>query len=241
MKPSRYILLLAVALLLTSALVCLVAYDIYGKADEIGFWLLMETAFLPIQVLLVGLIIERLLARHERRQRLHKMNMVIGVFFTELGTHLLGDLAASLDNRAAVVEALGIRGDWSPANYHRALERARALEYRVNLDALDLPVLKQVLAAQARPAGPVAGEPEPAGTRAVHGPSVGGVSPDGGTPGPSVACGPSEVRPRPSGRRRPARLGASGRRMAPLLPPPATVLSLHPQHHRPHPAAAGDA
>jgi hypothetical protein len=148
MKISRYMLVLAVALLLTSALVYLVAYDLFGRADEIEFWLLMETAFVPIQVLLVGLVLDRLLALQARHQRLRKMNMVIGTFFSELGTRLLGDLVAALENRAEVTPVLGIRGDWSAAHYQRALDQARHLEYRVNPDALDLPVLRQTLTAQ---------------------------------------------------------------------------------------------
>jgi hypothetical protein len=146
MRPSRYLVLLAVALVLTSALVCLVAYDIFGRAEEIGFWLLMETAFVPIQVLLVGLILERLLARHERRQLLHKMNMVVGVFFSELGTRLLGDLTAAVANRAEVQPHLDVRADWQAADFHRAIEQSARRGYQIDLARLDLEALKSLLA-----------------------------------------------------------------------------------------------
>ena len=142
MKPARDLVMPAVALVLTSVLVCLVTWRIFGKPEEIAFWLLMETAFLPIQVLLVGLIIERLLARHERSQRLRKMNMVIGTFFSELGTGLLGDLAASLENRQEVLPALAVRGDWTAADFRKAIEHAATVEWRVSAERLDLAALR---------------------------------------------------------------------------------------------------
>ena len=142
MKPSPYMVLLAVVLLFTSALVCFITYDLYGKADEIAFWLLMETAFLPIQVLLVGLILERLLARQEKRQLLHKMNMVIGTFFSELGTRLLGDLTAAVANRREIQPHLAVRADWQAADFHNAIERAAHFSYQIDLAQLDLEALK---------------------------------------------------------------------------------------------------
>ena len=45
--------------------------------------------FLPVEVLLVTLIIHRLLDEKEKRSILDKMDMVIGVFFSEVGIELL--------------------------------------------------------------------------------------------------------------------------------------------------------
>jgi hypothetical protein len=148
MKLARDLVMPAIALILISVLVCLVTWRIYGKPEEIAFWLLMETAFLPIQVLLVGLIIERLLARHARRERLHKMNMVIGTFFSELGTGLLGDLAVSLENRPEILPALAVRGDWTAADFRKAIEHAAMVEWRVSAERLDLAALRARLAAK---------------------------------------------------------------------------------------------
>jgi hypothetical protein len=148
MRPSRYMLVLALLLVVASGLVCLIAYDIYGKAEEIGFWLLMETAFVPIQVLLVGLIIERLLALHEKRQLLHKMNMVIGVFFSELGTRLLGDLTPAVANRGDILTHLGVQANWKTADFRNALDRAAEFDYRIDLARLDLAALKTYLSAK---------------------------------------------------------------------------------------------
>jgi hypothetical protein len=48
-----------------------------------------DIAFVPIQVLLVTLIISGLLNMREKRVRLEKLNMVIGTFFSEVGTRLV--------------------------------------------------------------------------------------------------------------------------------------------------------
>jgi hypothetical protein len=147
-RVSPYMLVVAAALVLASTAICFITYDIYGKAEDIAFWLLMEAAFVPIQVLLVGLIIERLLAVHDRRQLLHKMNMVIGVFFSELGNRLLGDLTAAVANRQDILPHLGVRANWQAAEFRAALQHAAGFDYRIDLAQLDLEALKAHLAAK---------------------------------------------------------------------------------------------
>jgi hypothetical protein len=148
MKSRIGLLIIAAVLVAASALLYTLHFAIFGDARHIWIYLLGDIAFLPIEVLLVGLVIERLLARRERNQRLRKMNMVIGTFFSELGTGLLGDLAASLENRAEVLPALAVRGDWTAADFRKAIEHAAAVEWRISPDRLDLAVLRARLAAK---------------------------------------------------------------------------------------------
>ena len=82
MKGYVRILVAAVVLLLCSAGVYWVHYLVFHDSHHIFIYLLGDIAFVPIEVLLVVIIIERMLARHEKQQMLQKLNMVIGVFFT---------------------------------------------------------------------------------------------------------------------------------------------------------------
>jgi hypothetical protein len=148
MRPSRYMLVLAGALVVVSVAAHLIIYGVYGRSEEIGFLLLMETAFVPVQILLVGLIIERLLALYERRQLMHKMNMVIGVFFNEMGTRLLGDLTPAVANRGDILPHLAVRGDWQATDFRAALQHAADFDYRMDPARLDLEALKAHLAAK---------------------------------------------------------------------------------------------
>jgi len=146
MKSRTGLLVIGAILVAASAALYTLHYAIFGDAHHIWIYLLGDIAFLPIEVLLVGIVIERLLARRERNQRLHKMNMVIGTFFSELGTQLLGDLAANLDNRAAVLPALAVRADWTPSDFRKAIEHAATVEWRISTDRLDLAALRARLA-----------------------------------------------------------------------------------------------
>ena len=62
--------------------------SIFGDIHHIPAFLLEDIAFLPIEVLLVTLIIHRLLRNMEKRNRLEKLNMVIGAFYVQVGTSL---------------------------------------------------------------------------------------------------------------------------------------------------------
>jgi len=61
----------------------------FRDSHHIILYLIGDIAFLPIQVLLVTLIIDRLLSAREKQAMLKKMNMVIGAFFSEVGSQLL--------------------------------------------------------------------------------------------------------------------------------------------------------
>jgi len=146
---KRYggLLVLAAGLLAASGATYAALYALFENVRDMVFYTILDLAFLPIQVVLVGIVIEGLLARRQRRDRLHKMNMVIGVFFTEMGTRLLGDLARSLANRADVAKALGVRADWKAEDFSRALAYAAQTQWQLDPARLDLAALRDALAA----------------------------------------------------------------------------------------------
>jgi hypothetical protein len=91
---KRNNLLLALLLLLLSASCYLVHYLLFHDAHHIFIYLVGDIGFVFIEVLLVTLIIHRVLDEREKKQRLQKLNMVIGAFFSELGTGLIRRLVA---------------------------------------------------------------------------------------------------------------------------------------------------
>jgi hypothetical protein len=87
MKLLNWQLVLGLSLVALSALFYLIHYAIFKDAHHIFIYMIGDIAFVPIEVLMVTLIIHRLLSEREKRSMLNKMNMVIGAFFSEVGTH----------------------------------------------------------------------------------------------------------------------------------------------------------
>ncbi|KJJ85434.1 conserved hypothetical protein, membrane [Candidatus Omnitrophus magneticus] len=68
-------------------------YYFFRDMHHILIYLLGDIAFVPVQVLLVTLFLDRILTRQEQVARLNKLNMVIGTFFSEVGNELLKKLS----------------------------------------------------------------------------------------------------------------------------------------------------
>ncbi|MFQ6037937.1 MAG: hypothetical protein ACE5LV_04895, partial [Candidatus Aminicenantales bacterium] len=96
-KPS-WILSVSLILMAASALTYTIHYLIFRDTHHIFIYMIGDFGFLFLDVLLVILLIERLLAQRERRTMMKKLNMVIGAFFSEVGSELLHRLSDALED-----------------------------------------------------------------------------------------------------------------------------------------------
>jgi hypothetical protein len=125
MNGRRWKLLLAAGLALASALLYLAFYRVHPDPIVIEDWFLGSLAFVPFQVLLVTLIVDGLLGKREQQARLKKLNIVIGVFFSEVGMELLGACLALEQRAGELRERLGAAASWSPARLQEEADRFR--------------------------------------------------------------------------------------------------------------------
>ena len=122
---QAFLVLLLVAL---STVLYLAHYAVFRDAHHIWLYLLGDIAFLPLEVLLVVLVLHRLLDLREKRSMFKKLNMVIGAFFSEVGTQLLGRFRR-FDARAGELAAgLADMDEWSKADFARAAARLETRE-----------------------------------------------------------------------------------------------------------------
>ncbi len=84
---------LGIYLVCLSILIYSIKYLIISDFQNTYVFVLNALGFLPINVLLVTVVLNKLLAVRSKRDRLEKINMVIGMFFSEMGTHLLSFIA----------------------------------------------------------------------------------------------------------------------------------------------------
>lgn len=119
-----------------------VHYIIFKDVHHIFLYGIGDLAFLPIEVLLVTVIIHRMLTSREKRQRLEKLNMVIGAFFSEVGTMLLAYLS-DLDPKLDVIRKdLIVTEDWSDKEFQRVSKSLRNYDYDIEIQRANLENLR---------------------------------------------------------------------------------------------------
>lgn len=145
MKRLSWQVIFGLALITLSAFLYLIHYAIFRDAHHIYIYLIGDIAFVFIEVLLVTLIIHRLLNEREKQAMLKKMNMVIGVFFSEIGTTLLKYFSAFDLNSDKVRKELVVSTDWSGEKFATVIKHSRNYEYRIESKNGDLEGLKSFL------------------------------------------------------------------------------------------------
>ena len=88
---------------------------------------------------------EKVLRERERHTVMRKLNMVIGVFFSEVGNRLLKELSAYVVSCAELKKHLQVNGAWQEGDFSKALELLRRNDVKVNLDTATLPCLKRLM------------------------------------------------------------------------------------------------
>ena len=145
MKQINWEIYIASALVVLAAFFLLLHYYIFRDLHNIFYYLLLDVAFMFIQVLLVTLIIHRLLNDKEKRGRLEKLNMVIGAFFSETGKELMFKLAAADPHFADIREELVVKDDWSNKHFLEARKKLKDYSFSLMIEKTDIIRFKEFL------------------------------------------------------------------------------------------------
>jgi hypothetical protein len=145
MKMWNWQVRLGIMLVAASAILYYLHYLIFHDAHHIFLYLVGDFAFVPVQILVVTLIIEEFLRRRERQVRLEKLNMVIGAFFSQIGTKLL-TYVSDFDPELAVVRGdLVVRQNWTDEDFKNLSLRLKQYKYGVDIRRIDLARLRDML------------------------------------------------------------------------------------------------
>jgi hypothetical protein len=142
---NRWEVVVGIYLIILAVLLYIVHFVIFKDPHHIFIFGLGDLAFLPIEVLLVTLIIHRLLGQREKRLRLEKLNMLIGAFFSEVGTELLAYLSDSDPKLDEIRAGLLVTGDWEEQEFHLCCNRLKDYDYDIDIEKISLKKLQDFL------------------------------------------------------------------------------------------------
>ena len=145
MRRYQTFIILAFSFIALSALIYFIHYAIFHDVHHIFIYMAAALAFLPLEVFLVIVVVERLLARREKQATMQKLNMVVGAFFSEVGNELLQRLLVCFEKSGDISRHLAVKPNWNHSDFNRAIAFARTIEAEADFSSPDLHGLKKLL------------------------------------------------------------------------------------------------
>lgn len=137
MKNFKHYLLVSFILVFTSFIMFLLHYLIFGQLENTIYYSLMSLCFIPINILGVTLVFEKLVDRRAKIERLNKLNMLVGLFFSDVGFNLLKLIAAG-DTKINLLNL-----DFN--DIRACTNKLAAHDHDISFELIDYPKLKQLV------------------------------------------------------------------------------------------------
>ena len=136
-------IILSLSLILLSVLLHLLHIAVFKDPHHLFIYLMGDIAFIPLEVFLVTLVLDRFIERRERQKLLNKTNMLIGLFYQELGSRLLMEISGSdsgFDRKAALVKS-----NWEERDFQVLTDLIKAHSHKVAMESVDLDRFQQLI------------------------------------------------------------------------------------------------
>jgi len=138
--------IVAVILVIAAIVLHGVHYLIFDDAHHVLIYMFGDIAFLPVEILVISVVVDRVLRERERQAIRQKMNMVIGTFFSALGRPLLERMCEVLEDDAQVRADLAVGPDWTAEQIQQAKQSIPELRIKVRPLPEDMEALRELLA-----------------------------------------------------------------------------------------------
>jgi hypothetical protein len=141
----RLLALIGLIAILSSGIMYLIDYLIFRDSQQLLIQLVDDLSFIPISVFLVVVVLERLLARQEKLLIFQKLNMVVGIFFSEVGNTMIHKLINSYEKNDEISKKFSINNSWTRSDFQSAIASSFSVLAKLNVQSIDFEDLKTFL------------------------------------------------------------------------------------------------
>ena len=145
MKKFTFNHLIIIILLFISLSFFALQQLIFHNLHESGFLLFQDLIFMPIEILLVSFILDKILREREKKERLEHQNIVINSFFSEIGTDTIRLLNKDIVNLKELSILLNMNQDWDSAKFDNTFKVLNSFSYQFNITPESLNAIKDAL------------------------------------------------------------------------------------------------
>ena len=140
MKPVKAKLTvkqLILLLLCTSALLYAIHYLIFRDLHHLAIFGLHELAFVPLEVILVTLGLDKLVEKTHREEARSKVSIIETLYFNESGGTMLRYLTSFDPDAARLRELLQVTENWRSSDFRQAIRQLKSYPFLLDLDRID--------------------------------------------------------------------------------------------------------
>lgn len=145
MKNIRWQIALGAMLISLSALFYFIHYQLFHDIHHVFIYLIGDIAFVPLEILLATVIIDRLIEKNERKHTQKRIHMIIGAFFSSLGNQLLKNLSGLDIASIRLEQELELSQQWTPQKFKDAKHYIEQHQSETNPSPKDLVQLGKLL------------------------------------------------------------------------------------------------
>lgn len=141
----RWYILTSVILILLSVLSYSLQIHLFHHETDTYFYFFQDLSFVPIQVLIVTFVIDRLLKRQQRISLLKRVYVAIGIFYNELGNELLKHFFELTINKDDLKNRLEITANWKTSEFDKVEKWINTNPVVINITKESVEALKLFL------------------------------------------------------------------------------------------------
>ena len=116
----------AIIMFALAIIIFLARYLIFGDGEEIIAYLWKHIGFIPIDILIVGFLLEGIMGKKEHEAVLEKIDMLMGTFFSEIGNDLIAELSKVNANKINTENLKDIR-NWDEKDYDNKMKELKSV------------------------------------------------------------------------------------------------------------------
>ena len=134
-----------ILLVSVSAILYVVHFFIFQNIHFLTEYTLFYFAFLPIEAVFVTLVIDQMMEIRARKEKFEKLNMVVGVFFSEVGTRMLSEFSRGDPNIDTIKTDLLVGPTWSNEQFEKASKQLKNYAYKIDIKNIELITMRDFL------------------------------------------------------------------------------------------------
>ena len=145
MKKYKRTFIIGAGLIGLSIILHYVHYLVFKDVHHVLIYLLGDVAFIPLEVFFVSVVLEELIEARDERQITKKLNMLIGLFYQELGNDVLNHFVRSDEKVIADRLETTIDFEWDESKYNTLTHKIKSHKPSVMMAFIDVKHLDNLL------------------------------------------------------------------------------------------------